>query len=92
MFSLDKDKIKIVLLEGVHHNAIDVFNNHGYANVKNYRSSLNDSELIEIIHDAFIVGIRSRTKLNDTVLQEAKLWVLLVTDILAARCPYWQKH
>ena len=32
--SLDKAKIKILLLEGVHQSAIDTLNAHGYTNIE----------------------------------------------------------
>lgn len=70
--SLAKDKIKVLLLEGVHQNAVDTFINEGYTQIEFHKKALPEAELIERIADAHIVGIRSRTQLNEQVLQAAK--------------------
>ena len=70
--SLNKDKIKILLLEGVHQNAVDVLNAAGYTNIEYHKKALDDEELKEAIKDAHFVGLRSRTHLSKEVLAEAK--------------------
>ncbi|HEY7864373.1 MAG TPA: phosphoglycerate dehydrogenase [Psychromonas sp.] len=70
--SLDKDKIKILLLEGLHQSAVDTFTQAGYTNIQNIKTALSEEELIEKIKDAHFVGIRSRTNLNATVLAAAE--------------------
>ena len=67
--SLAKDKVKIVLLEGVHSSAVEAVKNDGYTNVELYEKALPEAELIATIRDAYMVGIRSATQLNKTVLQ-----------------------
>ncbi len=75
--SLDKDKIKILLLEGVHQSAIDSLNAAGYHNIEYFKTALAESELIEKISEAHFVGIRSRTQLTEKVLSHAnKLMVI----------------
>jgi D-3-phosphoglycerate dehydrogenase len=69
--SLDKDKIKILLLEGLHQSAVDTFTQAGYNNIQNIKTALSEEELIEKIKDAHFVGIRSRTNLNASVLAAA---------------------
>ncbi|MDP8170317.1 phosphoglycerate dehydrogenase [Pasteurella skyensis] len=69
--SLDKSKIKFVLLEGVHQNAVDVLTSSGYQNIHYYKEALDGDELIEVIKDAHFVGIRSRTQLTAEVLSKA---------------------
>ncbi|MDP4589963.1 MAG: phosphoglycerate dehydrogenase, partial [Burkholderiaceae bacterium] len=69
--SLDKSKIRILLLEGVHQNAIDVFNRHGYANIETLRTALDENALIEKIKSVHLLGIRSRTEVTEKVLQAA---------------------
>ncbi|WP_299797588.1 phosphoglycerate dehydrogenase [uncultured Shewanella sp.] len=69
--SLDKDKIKILLLEGVHQSAVDVFERAGYTNIEYHKASLGEEALIASIKDAHFVGIRSRTQLSETVLSQA---------------------
>lgn len=70
--SLDKSKIRFLLLEGVHQSAIDSLNAAGYTNIEYLKTSLPEEELIEKIKDAHFVGIRSRTQLNDKVFESAK--------------------
>lgn len=68
--SLDKSKIKFVLLEGVHQSAVDVLNAAGYTNIDYHKKALDGEELIEAIKDAHFVGIRSRTFLTEEVLAQ----------------------
>jgi D-3-phosphoglycerate dehydrogenase len=70
--SLDKDKIRFLLLEGVHESAIKTLNKAGYTNIEYLKSSLSQEDLIEKIADAHFVGIRSRTQLTDEVFAAAK--------------------
>ena len=70
--SLSKDKIRILLLEGVHENAIRVFENAGYSNIEYHKKALEESDLKEKIKDAHIVGIRSRTQLTQEVIDGAE--------------------
>ncbi|BAJ03636.1 phosphoglycerate dehydrogenase [Shewanella violacea] len=70
--SLDKDKIKILLLEGVHQSAVDVFKRAGYSNIEYHKASLGEEALIASIKEAHFVGLRSRTQLNETVLSQAE--------------------
>lgn len=70
-FSLAKDKIKILLLEGLHQSAVQSFKNQGYSNIEYLKTSLPEDELIERIKDAHFIGIRSRTQLTENVLDAA---------------------
>ncbi|MBJ6137175.1 phosphoglycerate dehydrogenase [Marinobacter litoralis] len=70
--SLEKSKIRILLLEGVHQSAIDTLNAAGYTNIEYLTHSLAEEELIEKIADAHFVGIRSRTQLTEKVFEAAK--------------------
>ncbi len=70
-FSLDKSKIRFLLLEGVHKNALDVLSNNGYTNIEYLRGALDEDVLIEKIKDAHFVGIRSRTQLTEKVFAAA---------------------
>ena len=69
--SLDKAKIRFLLLEGVHKNALDVLSNNGYTNIEYLRTALDEDALIERIKDAHFVGLRSRTQLTEKVLAAA---------------------
>lgn len=70
--SLQKDKIRFLLLEGVHDNALKTLNAAGYTNIEYIKSALDEAELIEKIKDAHFVGIRSRTQLTRKVLEAAE--------------------
>ena len=62
--SLDKSKIKFLLLEGVHQSAVNTLNAAGYTNIEYLKTALAEDELIERIQDAHFVGLRSRTQLQ----------------------------
>ena len=70
--SYPKSDIRVLLLEGVSQNAIDTFRDAGYSQIEIHDKSLPEDELKRRIADAHIVGIRSRTQLNATVLAEAR--------------------
>lgn len=76
-FSLAKDKIKILLLEGLHQSAVQSFKNQGYSNIEYLKTSLPEDELIERIKDAHFIGIRSRTQLTEKVLDAASKLVAI---------------
>ncbi|MCC9625510.1 phosphoglycerate dehydrogenase [Thalassospira sp. MA62] len=69
--SLEKDKIKIVLLEGIHENAVKMFKEAGYSNVDHYPAALDADELKSVVSEAHFLGIRSRTKLTEDVIEAA---------------------
>ena len=70
--SLDKSKIKILLLEGVHSSAVQTFTKAGYSNVELLAHALEGDELKAKIADVHFVGVRSRTQLTREVLEAAK--------------------
>ena len=70
--SLDKSKIKILLLEGVHQTAVDNFKANGYTNIEYHPKSLPEDELLKAVEDAHFIGIRSRTQLTEEVFEAAK--------------------
>ncbi|MDX1342855.1 MAG: phosphoglycerate dehydrogenase [Reinekea sp.] len=70
--SLDKSKIKILLLEGVHQSALDTFQKAGYTNIEYLKGSLPEDELVEKIKDVHFVGLRSRTQLTEQVFAAAE--------------------
>jgi D-3-phosphoglycerate dehydrogenase len=69
--SLEKNKIRILLLEGVHPLAIEVLNRSGYFNIEQHAKSLPPEDLKKALADAHFVGIRSRTQLTEEVLAAA---------------------
>lgn len=69
--SLDKDKIKILLLEGIHPSAVDALNADGYTNVDCHPKSLPEPELLEAVRQAYFIGIRSATHLSRQIIESA---------------------
>lgn len=69
--SVPKEKLKVVLLEGIDSSAVDVLRNDGYTNVDSFRQSLSGAELARAIEGAHFLGIRSRTNLTAEVLAQA---------------------
>ncbi len=75
--SLGKEKIKFLMLEGLHDNAFKVLSEAGYTNVENIKTALDKEELIEKIKDVHFIGIRSRTNLTRDVLERAEKLVAI---------------
>ena len=75
--SLEKDKIRILLLEGVHQSALETLKSNGYSNIEFLKTSLPEDELIEKIKDAHFVGIRSRTQITEKVVDAAQKLVAI---------------
>ena len=70
--SLSKEKIKILLLEGIHHKAVEHLRDQGYTNVKQHKTALTGEALLKELKNAHVIGIRSRTKLTKEVLNKAE--------------------
>lgn len=68
--SYPKNKIKILLLEGVHENAKNAFAAGGF-DVELIASGLDEDELCERIKGVSILGIRSKTIVTKKVLEHA---------------------
>ncbi|MDA9556309.1 phosphoglycerate dehydrogenase [Vibrio sp.] len=75
--SLDKDKIKILLLEGVHPSAVDELKTAGYSNIDYHKGSLSEDALLGAVKDAHFIGIRSRTNITEEVLDAAEKLVAI---------------
>ena len=67
--SLDKSAIKVLLLEGIHEQGFNAFINAGYENTTALTHALDEEKLIKALQDVKIVGVRSRTQLNERVLK-----------------------
>lgn len=77
--SFAKDRVRILLLEGIHPSAVDTFRDAGYNNVELLPTALNEDDLIEKIKGVHFIGIRSRTQLTRRVFEAAD-------RLLAAGC------
>jgi D-3-phosphoglycerate dehydrogenase len=69
--SYPKNRIKVLLLENIHRDALNIFKSEGY-NVETISGSLEENELSEKIKDISILGIRSKTVVSEKVLSKAK--------------------
>ena len=91
--SIDKKKIKFLLLEGIAPSAIAVIEAAGYTQIESQAGALPDEELKAKIANAHFVGIRSRTQLTADVFAHASKLVAVgcfcigtnQVDLLAAR-------
>ena len=70
-YTLDKDKIRILLLEAPDKHALEVFANNGYHSVEYISKALSEKELVKIAKDFHIICIRSKTHISDAIFQSA---------------------
>ncbi|MFA9906641.1 phosphoglycerate dehydrogenase [Vibrio cholerae] len=75
--SLEKDRIKILLLEGLHPSSVEVLQAADYSNIEYHKGSLEEAELIKAIKDVHFVGIRSRSNLTEKVINAAEKLVAI---------------
>ncbi|WBL26815.1 phosphoglycerate dehydrogenase [Zunongwangia sp. HGR-M22] len=68
--SYPKNRIKVLLLENVHADAVAIMKEEGY-NVQTIAGALDEEELSEQIKDVHVLGIRSKTQLTKKVLENA---------------------
>ena len=77
--SLDKSKIKFLLLEGVHHSAIDTLKASGYSNIVSHPKALPEDQLCAEIADAHFIG----SSLDATTQSRAQLRTI---SLVVSRC------
>ena len=69
--STEKNRIKFLLLEGIHPSATEVLQRAGYTQIESVAGALTDEALKLKIADTHFVGIRSRTPLTQGVFAHA---------------------
>jgi D-3-phosphoglycerate dehydrogenase len=69
--SVAKDKLKFVLLEGIHASAVQALRDDGYTQIDTLPKALAGDALVDALADAHFVGIRSRTQLTADVIERA---------------------
>ncbi len=69
--SLSKDRIKVLLLEGINDSAADLLVNAGYTNMTRLPKALDQDALLKALEGVHVLGIRSRTQLTDPVFARA---------------------
>ena len=70
--SYPKEKIKVLFLENISDKAVQYFKDQGYTDVKKIAGALSEEELIKVIKEIHILGIRSKTFISKKVLDSAK--------------------
>jgi D-3-phosphoglycerate dehydrogenase len=69
--SLPKQKIRVLLLEGVNDSAVRLFEANGYSEVERLPKALGTADLKAALSGVHMLGIRSRTRLTSEVLEAA---------------------
>ncbi|MGY2047536.1 phosphoglycerate dehydrogenase [Methylobacterium sp. JK268] len=69
--SLPKDKIRVLLLEGINDSGVTLLNAAGYSNVTRLTKALDPADLREALKGTHILGIRSRTQLDEAAFEAA---------------------
>jgi D-3-phosphoglycerate dehydrogenase / 2-oxoglutarate reductase len=69
--SLPKQKIRVLLLEGVNESAVRLFDANGYTEVERLPKALGAQELKRALSGVHMLGIRSRTQLTPDVIEAA---------------------
>jgi len=69
--SLPKDRIRILLLEGVSDSALTLLGAAGYTNIQRETKALEGEALKQALQGVHLLGIRSRTQLTREVLEAA---------------------
>jgi len=69
--SLSKDRIKVLLLEGINDSAAELLLNAGYTNMTRLPKALDRDALLKAIEGVHVLGIRSRTQLTDEIFARA---------------------
>lgn len=72
IISYPLDKIKILFLENLNESASQIFITNGYTSIRSVSNALSEDELIKEIKNVHILGIRSKTKISERVLQNAE--------------------
>ena len=69
--SYPREKINILLLENISNKAVQQITAQGYVQVKKLSGAFSEDELIKAVKDVHLLGIRSKTKVTEKVLQAA---------------------
>jgi D-3-phosphoglycerate dehydrogenase len=70
--SLEKTRMKVLLLENVHDRAVESFFRHGYTTVERHSGALTGDELAAAIAEVHFIGIRSGTRLTAEAIAAAR--------------------
>ncbi len=70
--SFAPDRLRVLLLEGIHPNAVEVFRRAGYTNIERIDGTVPDGDLPGLLAEVHFLGIRSRTQLTAEALAAAE--------------------
>ncbi len=70
--SFPKDRIRVLLLEGVNDSAVATLQQAGYTNLTRLPKALDEAQLVEAVEKTHVLGIRSRTQLTEKVFAHAR--------------------
>ena len=70
--SFPKEKVQILLLEGIHENAVADLTADGYSSLVRLPGALDEDELVRQLAGVHLLGIRSRTQVTPRVLAAAE--------------------
>ena len=69
--SFPKEKINILFLENISKTALTKFEEAGYTSIKQIPGALSEADLIQQIKNVHLLGIRSKSKITNKVLEQA---------------------
>jgi len=69
--SLPKDKIRILLLEGINDSAVAMFADNGYASLERLPKALDAKAFKQAVKGVHLLGIRSRSQVTEEILDAA---------------------
>lgn len=69
--SYPKEKINILFLENISEVAVAQFSRAGYRNVKKITTAISEADLLKLIKDVHLLGIRSKTNISANIIKAA---------------------
>jgi D-3-phosphoglycerate dehydrogenase len=69
--SYPRNKIKILLLENISDSAVAEMRAGGYGDVEQLNGALSEAELIKAVKGVHLIGIRSKTRITNSVIEAA---------------------
>jgi D-3-phosphoglycerate dehydrogenase len=69
--SMPRERISILLLEGISQTAVDLLKKAGYTNVTHLKTALEGQALKDALQGVHMVGIRSRTQMTEAMFEAA---------------------
>jgi D-3-phosphoglycerate dehydrogenase len=69
--SYPRDRVRVLLLENLADSAVQELTDHGYTQIERLSGALSEEDLKKAIKGVHILGIRSKTKITEAVLERA---------------------